>query len=311
MATDVIVVPAVFEELSGESVLVLGLIEGEPLGRTGVVGGDRGRRLVDELFQSEVGAILGGHRFHADPHPGNVILMPDGRIGLIDFGSAGRLDAFERSAITGILAALALNEPTMLRAAALQVGMGAADVDPAQLDRAFARLMADRLGPGAEPSAELLEDFLRIAHRFELQMPPSVTEMVRALATVQASLELLSPGYPIIDAARAIGKEEFDQALRPENLQEELKREAIRLAPVLRRAPHHLDRIAGQIEQGNLAVRVSLFSHAEDLRAVSRLANRAVLAFIGAVLALLAVLLFQIEGGAWCRATSACSTCSG
>lgn len=298
MATDVIAVPRVFEELSNDSVLVLGLIEGEPLGRGVSVGPDRGRRLADDLFQSEIGAMLGGHRFHADPHPGNVLVTPDGRLGLIDFGSAGRLDALERAAVTDILAALALNEPTMLRAATLRVGMGAGDVDPGALDRAFARLVADHLGPGAEPTAELFEDFLSIVNRFELRMPPSITEMVRALSTMQASLEALSPGYPIIDAAQAIGEDEFDRALQPENLQDQLRREAVRLAPVLRRAPYHLDWIAGQIEQGNLSVRVSLFSHDDDVRALSRLTNRAVLAFLGAALALLAVLLFQTQGGA-------------
>ena len=84
--------------------------------------------------------MLAGQRFHADPHPGNVMIRPDGGLGLIDFGSTGRLDAFERAAVTDILTALAMNDPSKLRAAALQVGMEARDVDPAQLDRAFARL---------------------------------------------------------------------------------------------------------------------------------------------------------------------------
>jgi ubiquinone biosynthesis protein len=122
---DVIVVPMVFEDLSGESVLVLEAIEGEILGRHGIVGGEAGRRLADALFRAEVDAMLTGERFNADPHPGNIILVPDGGLGLIDFGSAGRLDAFERSAVTDIMTALAFSDPTMLRAAALQIGMGA------------------------------------------------------------------------------------------------------------------------------------------------------------------------------------------
>jgi ubiquinone biosynthesis protein len=290
-------IPRVFTEYTGEALLVQELVDGETLGRHGVVGGDQGRRLADDLFAFEVGAMLTGGRFHADPHPGNVILCPDGSLALIDFGSAGRLDTFERAAVTDILTALAVNDPSLLREAALRVGMEGADIDPARLDRAFARLMADHLGPGAEPTAELLKDFLGIANDFGLRMPTSVTEMLRALATLQGSLEVLSPGYPIIDAAQGVAVGQLEAELTPENLMEEVKRETIRLAPLLRRAPVQLDRIAGQIEQGKASVRVSLFSNEDDVRVVSRLVNRFVLAFVGAALGIVSAMLFQLEEG--------------
>jgi len=178
------------------------------------------------------------------------MVLPDGGLGLIDFGSADRLDAYERSAITDILAGLAFNDAAMLRTAALEMGMGGSDIDPGQLDRAFAKLMAEHLGPGAMPGAELLQDFLGITNEFGLVMPTSVTGMLRAMATMQGSLELLSPNYPIIDAAQKVAKSEMINALRPENLTEEFKKEVIRLAPILRRTPHHLDRIADNSRMG-------------------------------------------------------------
>ena len=289
-----IATPEVFEDLSSESVLVISLIEGETLGRHGVVGGEHGRELADTLFNAEVNAMLAGERFHADPHPGNVMVMPGGKLGLIDFGSADRLDAFERAAVTEILGGLALNDPTMLRSAALTMGMGDGDVDPGQLDRAFARLMVEHLGPGAEPSAALIQDFLVITNEFGMVMPTAVTGMLRALATLQGSVEVLSPGYPLISAAKKVAKAEMLSALRPENLTEDLKREVIHLAPVLRRAPHHLDRIAGQVEQGKLTFRVRMFSDEDDIRVISRLINRGVLAFIGATLGVVSAMLLQI-----------------
>ena len=292
-----IAIPSIFDEFTSESLLVQERIDGETLGRRGVIGGDRGRTLADDLFDFEVGAMLSGGRFHADPHPGNVIIRTDGSLALIDFGSAGRLDAYERAAVTDILTALALNDPSLLREAALRVGMEGEEVDPARLDRAFSRLMADHLGPGAQPTAELLADFLVIVNEFGLRLPTSVSEMLRALATLQGSLERLSPNYPIIDAAQSVALEHMEAELTPENLGEELKREVIRVAPLLRRAPLQLDRIAGQIEQGRLSVRVSLFSNEADVRVVSRLVNRAVLAFIGAALGVVSAMLFQIDGG--------------
>ena len=97
--------------MSSETVLVVGLLEGETIGRHGVVGGERGRALAHTLFEAEVNAMLSGERLHADPHPGNVMVMPDGNVGLIDFGCADRLDAFERVAVTDPLGAL----PSMIQ----------------------------------------------------------------------------------------------------------------------------------------------------------------------------------------------------
>ena len=290
-----IVTPAMYEDLSGESVLTISFLDGDTLGRHGVVGGDHGRELADTLFEAEVESMLSGQRFHADPHPGNVMVLPGGGLGLIDFGSADRLDAYERSAITDILAGLALNDASMLRTAALEMGMGGSDIDPGQLDRAFAKLMVEHLGPGAEPGAELLQDFLVITNEFGLVMPAAVTGMLRAMATMQGSLEILSPGYPIIEAAQKVAKSEMMNALKPENLTDEFKKEVIRLAPILRRAPHHLNRIAGQLEDGNLAFRVRMFTDPHDVSVLSRLINRGVLAFIGATLGVVSTMLLQID----------------
>ena len=73
-ASSSIAAPAVFESLSSEDVLVIEFIEGRPLGRSGVIDGGQGRRLADQLFEAELSAMLSGERFHADPHPGNVML---------------------------------------------------------------------------------------------------------------------------------------------------------------------------------------------------------------------------------------------
>jgi ubiquinone biosynthesis protein len=108
---------------------------------------------------------------------------------------------------------------------------------------------------------------------------------------------MLSPGYPLIEAAKTVGMDQMKAELEPDNLMEELKRETIRLAPLLRRAPHHLDRIAGQIEQGRLTVRVSMFSDENDVRFLSRLVNRAVLAFVGASLGVVSAMLFALPTG--------------
>jgi ubiquinone biosynthesis protein len=71
----------------------------------------------------------------------------------------------------------------------------------------------------------------------------------------------------------------------------------LRLLPVLRRLPRHLDRMASLVERGDLRARVSLFSSEEDIRPVTTLVNRVLLAFIGGVVGLISAILIGIPGG--------------
>ena len=254
-----------------------------------------GRQLADLLFSCEVTSMIDGHTFHADPHPGNVMLLPDGKLGLIDFGSAGRLDAFERAAVSDILVALHLRDPTMLREAAMSISTVRADADINQLERALARLMADHLRPGATATDAMLQDFLSIVYRFGMKLPATVAAMFRALGTLSGTLEVLSPGYPLIDAAQGLASDTIVTSFSPDRLAEMTKAEVARLAPLLQRFPRHLDRIAGQLERGELTTRVSLFSSPQDVAVVTGLVNRAVLAFSGASLGVVSTLLLRAE----------------
>jgi ubiquinone biosynthesis protein len=97
-ATDQIHVPAVHSELSTARVLVMEWLDGvsvREVERIDALGLDRAR-LAEALLRCALRQMLVDGRFHADPHPGNVLVLADGRLGLIDFGAAGRLDPSSR-----------------------------------------------------------------------------------------------------------------------------------------------------------------------------------------------------------------------
>ncbi|MGI8808438.1 MAG: ABC1 kinase family protein [Acidimicrobiales bacterium] len=74
--------------------------------------------------------------FHADPHPGNVLLLDDGRIGLLDFGSVGRLDPTVRSSLRQLFVAFDRQDPAAARDALVEILVPAADLDQQRLERA-------------------------------------------------------------------------------------------------------------------------------------------------------------------------------
>lgn len=192
---------------------------------------------------------------------------------------------------------LQLRDPEQIREAVLSVGVLRREVDGRALERSFARFMARHVSAGAPPTSAMLNELLQMLASFGILLPASTGAMFRAWVTLEATIEIISPGFPIIDAAQRIGGDLVREHFGEDELKAMAQHEVIKAAPVLRRLPRHVDRIATLIEQGEMTGRVSLFSTARDVQVIKDLLGRAMLAFVGAVFALLSVLLIRTDAG--------------
>lgn len=289
--------PAIVAALSTERVLVMERLEGTPLSRVApeALPVDA-RRLADDLCGSQVSAMLEGARFHGDPHPGNIVVLDDGTLGLIDFGVSGKLDTFERAAMFQLLLALKLEQPSLLHRSLVAVGAIDRLRDPEEVERALARFLAAHVGAGL-PSPDALPELLRVLTRLGVRLPPQASTMFRALATLAGTLEHLSPGYPLIEQVAALGGAELQQRATPSSLGELVQREWADLGPLLRQLPRHADRLATIAAHGGLTARVRLFTEPSDVGVIERLVDRAVLTVVALGVALLSLLMLGSDTG--------------
>ncbi|MFL6242390.1 MAG: ABC1 kinase family protein [Acidimicrobiia bacterium] len=292
-------IPAVFHDLTSRRVLVMQWLDGVSVRETDEIddlGVDR-HQLAEDLLRCMLQQMLIDAQYHADPHPGNVMVLRDGRLALIDFGAASRIDPLQQTAIRDVMIGVSQRDPDLLRQAVLQVATLRRDVDDEELERALARFMTRHLAPGMVPSAAMFNDLLQLFFTFGINLPPELSTFFRALITLEGTLTTLSPGYPVIDRAEAIAAEWMRARLAPSTLEELAREELIRMGPLLRRLPRRLDRMANQIERGNFRARVSLFSDPHDEHVVTKLVNRTVLALAGGIVGLIGAILVGISGG--------------
>jgi ubiquinone biosynthesis protein len=292
-------IPAVFHDLTTRRVLVMEWLDGLSVRDADAIdelGVDR-RELAEDLLRCMLQQMLVDAQYHADPHPGNVMVLRSGRLALIDFGAASRIDPLQQTAIRDVMVAVSQRDADLLRQAALQVATLRRDVDDEDLERALSRFMTRHLAPGMVPSAAMFNDLLQLFFTFGINLPPELSTFFRALITLEGTLTTLSPGYPVIDRAEAIATEWVRARLAPSTLEELAREELIRMGPLLRRLPRRLDRMASQIERGNFRARVSLFSDPHDEYVVTKLVNRTVLAVTGGVVGLIGVILLGVKGG--------------
>ncbi len=121
--------------------------------------------------------------------------------------------------------------------------------------------------------------------------------------TLQGTLELLDPHFQMVDEARRIAVEWARSAASVGSLRKTATDELLAVLPLLRRLPRRLDRITTGLERGTLSVNVRLLADERDARLVTHWVARAVLAFVGAALGLMAVLLLGLKGGPMLNAT--------
>jgi len=236
--------------------------------------------------------------FHADPHPGNVLLLADGALALLDFGSVGRLDATLRAALRQLLFALDRGDPVAVSDALLEVVPRPDEIDEQRLERAVGVVLARHLGGGGGSAGlRMVADLVRLVAGFGLAVPPEVAAVFRTLATAEGTLTQLAPGFDLVAEARRFAAGQLAEQWQSVSPRQLAADELVTLLPMLRRMPRRLDRIAGAVESGRLTVNVRLFADERDRAYATGLVQQLLLTVLGATAGLMAVLLLGTAGG--------------
>jgi len=271
-------VPGVHVTLSTERVLVMDEVVGKSVADAEAVDAAAVDRpeLARRLLTSMLGQILGDGLYHADPHPGNVMVSPDGTLWLLDFGAVGRLDPLALEGLQGIALGFSLRDPSVLaRAVRMLTGEDIADLRP--LERDLARLLGE-VGDVGGMSPAVLNGVLDTMERRGLKPPGSMVLLGRTLLTLEGTLRVIDPTFELAPAAsELLAGERRDDLADPEAL---IRRELIRALPALRSLPDHAETLAGQLRTGRLTVRTERFAGG-DRRVVDEWVHRMLVVAVG------------------------------
>ena len=214
--------------------------------------------------------------FHADSHPGNLLIDEAGTIWMLDFGSVGRLDARALDGLRGIALGVAMNDVNVLARAARDLS-GNQSVDLRALETDLSAQLAALGAPGGlDP--RVIGEVLSVMQRHHMPPPPSITLLARSLFTLEGTLTTIDPQFSLVQKSEQIVMAEHREILGTP--QEILQREALRSLPALRTLPEHAETLANQLRGGRLTVRTEHFA-GQDYDAVDFWVDRLVLALVG------------------------------
>lgn len=284
--------PRPWPEFSSRRVLTMERFEGvlgsetDGLKATGVDLGEFARRGANMYLEM----IFRDSFYHADPHPGNLMLLPGGVIGVLDCGMAGRLDESLRDEIEALLLAVAQRDAEALTDAVFLIGAVPANVAREQLRADLADFVAEYTGQSINELdlAGALRSLADIIRRHRISLPPGVSLLLRTLVVLEGTAQLLNPDFSLAEVIQPFYTRAVGRRLSPQRLWLRLQRSYRDWDRLLQSLPRDLTETLQRLRSGRLTVHL-------DHRHLDPVVNRLVLGILSASLFLGSSFLWSMK----------------
>jgi len=282
-----VLVPKPYWSYSSPRVLTLEFLEGTKLAQLDVskYAVEERRQLAYRVAETWMTMIFRHGFFHGDPHPANVMVVEaTGQIGLVDFGSAGKLSADDHAKLTGLFIDAAAENIDALprRLAALGVRY------PRELEEEFAAELRDVYYRyyGARLSEidpiQLIREAFALIYRMHLQLPARFVLLDKAIATIGTVGVELYPDFNVFEVAKPYARDLMLERFTPRRVALRAQQEARNYARMAFALPYQVHDVLEELRDGDIEIQ---FRH----RGLDELAHRLDLVFNRLVIAVIAM----------------------
>jgi ubiquinone biosynthesis protein len=270
--------PKVHHQATTRRVLTMDFVDGVKLAQLDGAGlGELERkeiaRRVADLIMKQI--FVHGF-FHADPHPGNIHVLPGQVICFLDFGLMGYLDQRGREAFVDMVWGIVRRNEITVANALLK--LSSADDEPRRegLEADVAEFIHQHFYRplGEVHFGQLMAQLLGLTTKYRLQIPPDFFIMLKSLGLMESVVRRLDPKHDVIEQARPFLKQARIERLKPGRMAEGLFEFALDFANMARELPSEVRRILSQIKIGEAQL---IFRHEGLEPAISsaeRISNR-------------------------------------
>jgi ubiquinone biosynthesis protein len=273
-------VPAVYWELSGRRVLTMAHSTGRRMGSDSPAEAAERRRLAETLVRLFLVQIYEHGFFHGDPHPGNLFVLPDGRLCFHDFGIVGELTARAQEDLRELFLAVVARDPEWLADVYLAMGGAPADVDRGAFVRDLAEALEQYYAAAARGASfgTMVGEFLRLAGRHRIRLLRETLLVGKVFMILDSLVHTLDPAFDMVAAFRRHVPGMLARELLPALDRERALAQGYRLWSVMRRAAAELPATLAEFQRRPPPYDAVSRATAERERATDRLGLSLVIA---------------------------------
>lgn len=272
-ADDELIVPQIHWEYTRQRVLTMEFVSGYKVSDYAALqqAGISLSKLASRLLEIYIKQILVDGFFHADPHPGNLFIAPDGKVIMIDFGMVGTISPELKEQLIKMVLAMVDRDNMQVVYYLKQVGFLRRDAEDHLIARAVGVFLEELLGQGGglfdNDMKSLLDDLEEILYEQPFQIPARFTFLGRALGTLYGICIGLDKDISFLDAAKPYLKQFMPEEARPLNL---LKDKATAWGTAVVEVPPLIAKVLRQAERGDLELKLPIKNLQEDLEQNTR-----------------------------------------
>lgn len=251
--------PKIYRRLSGKRVLCLEFFDGMKVYEA-VDRGFDGEAIVRGMLSIMIKSIFEDGFFHADPHPGNVLLLgqpPVPVVGLIDLGLVGRLTPQLRDKTIDLMVAAVQEDYRGLADALYAIGTPTRKIDRREFEAEVAQLAEKYLGKALADIAvsALIRDLVGGAQRYGLEIPPDFLLVGKAIMTMEGVGKEIAPHFDLYEEMKPYFLRLLRDRYSPEKMLPEVLRSMTRISGAATDFPLQAQEILEDLRKGRLEVR--------------------------------------------------------
>jgi len=276
-----VVIPQPFPKFSTERMLTMERIRGKKLSQCAENGmtPEELEGLARKGANLYMKMIFDEGFFHADPHPGNILLLETNQFALLDFGMVGRISEKLREEIESMLVAIVNRDVALLVAIVRRIGKCPVHLN----ETALSSDVAEFLGQYAVQSASnfnmagALNDFMSIVRSYNITLPSEVSLLIKVLVTLEGTGQLLSPQFSLMEIMKPWQRLMIVKRLSPARQLRKARRFYMQIEQLAEDLPQRVSNILDQVQTGRFDIHL-------DHRRLGPTVNRLVLGMLTSAL---------------------------
>ncbi len=280
-----ICVPKVYWELTTKSVLVMTFIEGVKVDEVAAIraAGIDPREIALIGLRSLSRQLMEFGFFHADPHPGNTIVMPDGRVGLVDFGIMGYLDEETMHQVAYLFLGYAERDYDLIMEALLASGVLPAEgVDLVRFRRDLKDISEPFYGRSLQTISvrDVYEQVMQLVSKYRICLPRNLLLLLKTLIQTEALGKTLGSDASILTVMRPYARQLLQKGYESRKILRNMGQDLRNSAGYLKSAPKLIHDILKQTAMGKQAVELRHTGFDQLDQKFERSVNRLVIGLI-------------------------------
>ena len=296
---ELIVVPLPVDDYTTARVLTMDYVPGtkittvSPVERTEV----DGAALADQLFRAYLQQILVDGVFHADPHPGNVLMTPDHRLALVDLGMVGRLSSIAQEQLFKMLLAISEGKGDDAASVAIALSERKEEFDEPALRREVISLVSRYQGAALKEInvGRVMLEVFRAGSQHGLKMSPDMALLGKALLNLDEIGRVLDPEFDVNASMRSNAMTLMQRRMWKGTTAAGVWTSMLEVREFAERLPGRVNRILDALACNDLRLKVEVIDHGSIIEGLQKVANRIALGLVLAALIVGAAMLMQVR----------------